>query len=233
MNVLVLSKDDLLKVADSSTLVESAKEAFSSFSTGKITQPERQVFTVNGNWWGSMIGFNQHSFGTKIVNVINENKEKGKASVNGIAVLFSSESGEAECIAEGSTLTALRTAAASVLSTWIALGRRYFNSLGVIGAGEEAYYHVRVARDFFSIGDIMITARSSHVKVAKELGLISTDLKTLLSSSEVIYSTTSSREPVVLGRFLKPEFHVSSIGLILQILGNLMMKSYLKPELSL
>ncbi len=212
MNVLVLSKDDLLKVADSSTLVDSAKEAFSSYSTGKVTQPERQVEVVNGNWWGSMIGFNEQSFGIKIVNVINENKKRGKASVNGVAILFSSETGEPECIAEGSTLTALRTAAASVLSTWLALGKKSFNSLGIIGAGEEAYYHVKIAKDFFSIGSIMIHARSSHVRMAKELDLIATDLKELLSSSEVIFSTTSSHEPVVLGKFLRPDFHVSSIG---------------------
>ncbi len=213
MNLLFLSKRDLLEIEDSLSLIDAVKDAFSSFSSGKVKQPERHVDIVNGNWWGTMIGFNDEVFGTKIVNVINTNKEKqGKSSVNGIGILFSSTTGEPECVVEGSALTGLRTAAASVLSTWIAMGSKTIGTLGVIGAGEEAFYHVKLAREFFSIDKIMITARSSHLKLAKEMGITPSDVRTLLSSSDVIFTTTSSRDPVVFGKFLREDFHISSIG---------------------
>ena len=212
MELLVLSKEDLLKISDAETLVDSVKIAFSSFSSGKMKQPERHVDFVKGNWWGTMIGFNDQMFGIKIVNVINENRLKRLPAVNGVAMLFSADTGEPQCLTEGSTLTALRTASASVLSTWLALRKKSIGTLGIVGAGDEAFYHAKLAQEFFSIEKIMITARKSHIDLAMKLGLLAVDKVKLLNSADVIFSTTSSQDPVILGKMLKDNFHVSSIG---------------------
>lgn len=210
--MIILSQKDLEEVLTADVAVNAVKEAFSLYSSGKVTQPQRQVLTVKGNWWGIMPSFTEFSFSTKIVNVIPQNKEKNLPSVQGVVILMSPDTGEVLAVMDGSVLTAIRTSAASVLSTEIALQSRKIETLGVIGAGMEARYHLKIALNYFSISRVLISARKSHYELAKEFGAEAVDLEKLLRESNVIFATTSSDKPVVLGRYLLEDFHVSSIG---------------------
>ena len=210
--MLILSQKDLEEVLTADVAVSAVKEAFSLYSSGKVTQPQRQVLTVKGNWWGIMPSFTEFSFSTKIVNVIPQNKEKNLPSVQGVVILMSPDTGEVLAVMDGSVLTAIRTSAASVLSTEIALQSRKIETLGVIGAGMEARYHLKIALKYFSISRVLISARKSHYELAKEFGAEAVELEKLLGESNVIFATTSSDKPVVIGKYLSEDFHVSSIG---------------------
>ncbi|MCY0860677.1 MAG: ornithine cyclodeaminase family protein [Sulfolobaceae archaeon] len=211
--MLVLNREDLLKLLDVKVAVNSMKEAFYKFYTKDIVQSPRQVLTIKSNWWGIMPAFQNKGFTLKIVNVINENVKRGLPTIQGIVILMSVDDGRPLAIIEGSTLTAIRTAATSLLSTELALGsNKKIETLGVIGAGTEAYYHILMARQYFKIDRILITARKSHVELAKKLNVEAVDITTLLRESNVIFTTTSSNTPVVFGSLLREDFHVVSIG---------------------
>ena len=210
--MIILSKKDLEDIMAADIAVSAVREAFSLYSAGKVSQPPRQVLTVKGNWWGIMPSFTEFSFSTKIVNVIPQNKERGIPTLQGVAILMSPDTGEVLAVMDGSILTAIRTSAASVLSTEIALKSRKIETLGVIGAGIEARYHLKIALKYFSISRVLITARKSHYELAKEFGAEAVALEKLLKESNVIFATTSSDKPVVLGKYLSEDFHVSSIG---------------------
>ncbi|QIW24969.1 ornithine cyclodeaminase family protein [Sulfolobus sp. S-194] len=210
--MIILTGKDLEEVLKPEIAVNAVRDAFSLFSSGKVIQPQRQVITIKGNWWGIMPSFTDFSFSTKIVNVIPKNKEKGLPSVQGVAILMSPDTGETLAVLEGSVLTAIRTASASVLSTELALGSRHIDTLGIIGAGMEAKYHLKIALKYFSVSRVLISARKSHYELAKEYNGEAVELERLLKESQVIYATTSSDKPVVLGKFLSNDFHVSSIG---------------------
>jgi len=210
--MIILSQKDLEEVLTADVAVNAVREAFSLYSSGKVTQPQRQVLTVKGNWWGIMPSFTEFSFSTKIVNVIPQNKEKNLPSVQGVVILMSPNTGEVLAVMDGSVLTAIRTSAASVLSTEIVLQSRKIETLGVIGAGMEARYHLKIALKYFSVSKVLVSARKSHYELAKEFGVEAVELEKLLRDSNVIYATTSSDKPVVLGKYLSDDFHVSSIG---------------------
>ncbi|MFP3259736.1 MAG: ornithine cyclodeaminase family protein [Sulfolobus sp.] len=210
--MLILTSQDLDKLFNAELAVKAVKEAFSLYSYGKVTQPQRQVLTIKGNWWGLMPSYTDRSVAVKIVNVIPENKTKGLPSVQGLVILFSPDNGEPLAVFDGSTLTAIRTSAASILSTELAFPSRNIGNLGVIGAGTEARYHIKFALEYFKVSKLMINARKSHYELAREFGGEPVDLETLLKSSDVVFATTSSNSPVVLGKYLKDDFHISSIG---------------------
>ena len=210
--MLILSQKDLEEVLTADIAVNAVKEAFSLYSAGKVSQPPRQVLTVKGNWWGIMPSFTDFSYSTKIVNVIPQNKERGIPTVQGIVILMSPDTGEVLAVMDGSVLTAIRTSAASVLSAEIALQRKKIETLGVIGAGMEARYHLKIALKYFSVSRVLINARKSHYQLAKEFGAEAVELEKLLKESNVIFATTSSDKPVVIGKYLSEDFHVSSIG---------------------
>ncbi|BDC19773.1 ornithine cyclodeaminase family protein [Acidianus sp. HS-5] len=209
--MLYLDGKKLEEVLPAKDAVNAVKEAFSLYYQGKITQPQRQVLTIKGNWWGIMPSYTDFSVAVKIVNVINENKNRGLPAVQGIVILMSPDTGEPLAVIDGTILTAIRTASASVLSAELSYGHK-IPTLGIIGAGLEAYYHAKISSEYLSVSRILITARKSHVELAKKIGAEAVDLQTLLKESDVIFSTTSSKNPVVLGKFLKEDFHISSIG---------------------
>lgn len=211
LSMIVIDGKKLDEILTPKDAVKAVKEAFSLYYQGKLSQPPRQVLTIKGNWWGVMTSSTDFSVVVKVVNVINENPKRGLPSVQGIVLLLSPDTGEILAVIDGTILTAIRTAAASVLSTELSYGTK-INTLGIIGAGLEAYYHAKVAQGYLSVSKILVTARKSHFEFAKKIGAEAVDLEKLLKESDVIYATTSSRTPVVLGKYLKEDFHVSSIG---------------------
>lgn len=211
--MLILNGEDLIEVLDAKTAVNAMREAFYKFYSRNLVQVPRQVLSIKGNWWGIMTSFQDKGFTIKIVNVINENKDRGLPSVQGLVLLMSVDTGEPLAIMNGTVLTAIRTSATSILSTEISLRNNSIDTLGVIGAGIEAYYHIILAKQYFKIGRILINARKSHFDLAKKVGGEAVSLEKLLRESQVIFSTTSSTTPVVIGSLLQQEdFHISSIG---------------------
>ncbi len=209
--MILIDKEKINEVLTPDRAVNAVKEAFVLFSQGKINQPLRQSFIIKGNWWGVMPSYTDFSFVVKIVNVMDKNREKGLPPVQAAVILFSPEDGEPLAYIDGTYLTAIRTSAASVLSAEIAYGKK-INTLGIIGAGLEAEYHAKIALGYLSVSRLLISARKRHLNLAKKVGGEAVDLQTLLKESDVIFSTTSSKNPVILGNRLKEDFHVASIG---------------------
>jgi len=209
--MIFIDKEKLDEVLTPERAINAVKEAFVLFSQGKINQPLRQSLIVKGNWWGIMPSYTDFSFVVKIVNVINKNREKGLPPVQAAVILLSPDNGEPLAYIDGTYLTAIRTSAASILSTEISYGKK-IGTLGIIGAGLEAEYHAKIALGYLSVSRLLISARKRHTDLAKKVGGEAVDLDTLLKESDVIFATTSSKTPVIFGDKLKEDFHVVSIG---------------------
>ncbi len=207
----VLTDQDLLDLLPPERAVSAMKEAFSLLYRGEVLSPQRTVLTVKEDWWGVMPCRTKYLFTVKVIAVIPGNRVRGLPAVNGAVLAMSPDTAEPLALLPGATLTAIRTSATSILSTELAVGRKV-GVLGVIGAGQEAEFHIRMAQGYLSPSRILVTSRKSHVELARRTGAEAVDLDTLLRESDVIFATTSSTTPVVKGKLLKEGFHVASIG---------------------
>ncbi|AEB94543.1 ornithine cyclodeaminase family protein [Metallosphaera cuprina] len=207
----VLTDQELVQALTPEKAVSAMREAFSLLFRGEVHSPQRTVMTFGEDWWGVMPCRTKYLFTVKVVAVIPGNKSRGLPAVNGSVLAMSPDTAEPIAILPGATLTAIRTAATSVLSTELAFGRKV-DVLGVIGAGQEAEFHIRIARGYLSTSRILVSARRSHLELSKRLEVEAVDLDSLLKESDVIFATTSSSSPVVKGSLLKEGFHVVSIG---------------------
>jgi alanine dehydrogenase len=129
--------------------------------------------------------------------------------------LFDPNTGTACCVMDGTYITAIRTAAAAVLSTRL-LSRRGSQIATVIGAGVQGREHLRLLpliRDFKRIDICSLRSEDAQKLAAhSEIGHAAPDVETVVRESDVVCLATNSPEPVIRSDWIKPGTHVSSVG---------------------
>ncbi len=217
MNLVFISSSEIEKNVEKSRIIESVRRAFRELE--RIVMPPRQVLIDGENWWAIMPCLYPHKiFVTKIVNIIPSNRERGLSTINGIVIAFRGDTGEPIAVLDGQIVTAYRTAA---MCTLVAeLWSKYVDKISIIGTGYQATYIVRFFRENISFGKIILFNRSrdrllKFIRTIEELGIdyeICKDLEKA-HDADIIVESTTSREPVIIGRYLKRDrWLVISIG---------------------
>ncbi|MET0476282.1 MAG: ornithine cyclodeaminase family protein [Mycobacterium sp.] len=134
-------------------------------------------------------------------------------------MVTSASTGECIALLDGRAITAIRTAAASAVAT-DHLARRSASVLGLVGAGNLAIEHVHAIAAVRDIEKIVVWTRSSTTLETFRAGVevfgIPVDstpsAEAVVASADIVCTLTPSREPVVLGSWLRPGQHVNAVG---------------------
>lgn len=168
----------------------------------------RQALTVGGVWFAPMVGYMADAgIAVKMVGIY----PKATPRVKAVVAVFDPDSGAPLALINGTQLTGWRTAAASGAAAK-ALGAEP-RSIGVVGAGLQADYHLRVFKALYPTAQFKIYSRTSEkaTALARMYGAVEASLADVLRSDLVI-AATSSTSPVVSGADLKPGAVVISVG---------------------
>ncbi len=179
-----------------------------------LKAPKRLSLEHRGSWLASMVAAGEGYYAVKIVGVYPDNPSRGLPLVRGVLMLFEASTGELLLEAPAEEATGWRTAAASALALKL-LGFRGGGSLGIIGAGVQATYHVRLLTSLYSFDEVLVYSRTREK--AERLaslagGIVADSLDELLKRSTVVVAATTSRTPVVKGRLLREGSYVVSVG---------------------
>ena len=188
-NVLLLPNIDPL--VDPAEAVEAIKKAYFADA---VFLP-RQALTVGETWFASMVGYTAEAgIAVKLVGIY----PKGVPRVKAVVLVFDPERGTPLALINGTQLTGWRTAAASAVAAK-AIGAEP-KEVGIIGAGLQAEYHLRVFKSLYPNARFKIfnVAEERAREVARRHGAVAASLAETLGSDLVI-STTASRSPVVKG----------------------------------
>ena len=120
---------------------------------------------------------------------------------------------------EGSVLTALRTAAASAISTKY-MAPRMDGDMAIIGTGYQARYQLRFVTEYFKpvkvrIYDIRKDALNRFKTYVESLGFnvyVAKDSMDAVRNARIVIEATTTKEPVIYGNALEPPVHIISIG---------------------
>jgi ornithine cyclodeaminase/alanine dehydrogenase-like protein (mu-crystallin family) len=218
--VLLLSGRELEELLSPGTLIDEVERAFIAFSEGRTVTPPRTVMWVEGNWWGVMQSYVPgYGVGVKVVNVIPANLERGLPTIQAIVNLFDPATGSPLAVMDGGVLTALRTGAASAVSAKY-MAPKEGGSLAIIGTGYQARYQLRFVSyvyrtDEVRIYDIREAAAESFKEYAESLGFRVVKCRSAAEAIEgarVVIEATTTKTPVIEGRYLSRPTHVISIG---------------------
>ena len=207
---------ELLTMTDTLAAVESV---FKLQASGDATNESRRRVRAQGSTLMTMSGA-----------VSNFGEFKGLLGLKAYTVarggarfyvsLFDAITGELLAFIEADKLGQMRTGAASGVATKY-LAREGAKTVGVYGAGWQATSQLEAVCAVRQIEEVKVYSRKPENRerfcqqMTTELGLTNihpVETPQAAAGADIIITITSSREPVVLGEWLKPGTHINAAG---------------------
>ncbi len=230
MPTLLLSDTDVHALLPMHACIEVMADAFAALAAGDAEQPLRTVLrlTDSPNAFASMpavVGRGATaSLGAKVITVFPGNDATPYDSHIGVVLLFDAEFGRLLAIADASSITAIRTSAVSGLATRL-LARDDATSVAILGAGVLALPHLEAMcavrpitrATIWSPSATRPGSRASLLgdRARASLGIdvtVVSETEAAVRDADIVCTITSSRTPVVQGRWLRPGTHVNAVG---------------------
>jgi alanine dehydrogenase len=221
MQTLVLSAQNIEQLVQLDELRAVMKQTMQELSLDQATSFPRQVVELADGALGFMLAQRRKQLlGYKAVAVFPRNARVGLNPHQGMVILLDAQTGRVRALLEGAAITALRTAAVSAVATQFLAGEAG-STLGLVGAGRQAYEHARALLKVRTIRRILVWARRAAQSAELAARLCSEfevhaesveSLNTLTSQCEILVTATSSATPLLASADLLPGAHVNAVG---------------------
>jgi ornithine cyclodeaminase len=206
-----------------SACIDVMVKAMTAVTQGTVAVPPRIVMPLidGSGYFAVMPGSSAEPliYGAKLLSLHPRNSDAGHPIIQGFVALFDPRTGAPLALIDGAAITALRTAAASALATRL-LARPEARTLGILGYGVQAAYHLESICLVREIGEVRVWGRSPqkslqfaerHANVTKariEAAPSAADA----AACDVVCVVTGAQETVIRGGWLRPGAHVNLVG---------------------
>ena len=204
--MIFIDEKQLYSLLTPTEVIEAIEKSFYIMDSEQVEVPQRVHINRDGNVILLMPCLTDKRFAVKIVSVYPGNTKLGLPALYGTVVLNDGKTGQPLAIIDGTSLTAVRTAAVG------AVGAKYtvpeeIETLGIIGAGAQGFHHAWFIGIEKQIKKLMVfdvveeKAASLASDIKKKLPHIQTviakDSRQLVKGSQLIVTATTSDTPVV------------------------------------
>ncbi|HSJ31794.1 MAG TPA: ornithine cyclodeaminase family protein [Longimicrobiales bacterium] len=231
VQVPLIDADGVSAALSYADCIEVMENALRTFDRGEAVQPMRSVIQLpdDAGTLYTMPAFlaEPRSLAVKMISVFHGNDARGLPSHQGIVVAFDPDTGTPVLLIDAARLTAIRTAAVSAVATR-ALARDDARVLAVLGTGVQARSHIAAITLVRPIREVRIWGRRPE-RARRLAGLIAETAGAAgdaaafnvvicdvaadaVAGADIICTTTSAREPVLEGAWLKPGMHINAVG---------------------
>ncbi|HLY35373.1 MAG TPA: ornithine cyclodeaminase family protein [Candidatus Limnocylindria bacterium] len=205
-------------------LLDAVEGAFRDVAEGRDRSPVRTRLPLPNGDLLLMPGLRDGGGGTavKLVTVVPDNAARGLPTVQAVIVWFDGTSGEPLAVLDGTTVTGMRTGAASGVATRL-LARPDARALALFGCGAQAAWQVRAVCAARTISSLRVYARDESARaafaeeMAAELGagvdvVAAPSAQEALHGADVVCCATTSSTPLFDADWVDPGTHVNAIG---------------------
>jgi ornithine cyclodeaminase/alanine dehydrogenase-like protein (mu-crystallin family) len=204
--MLVLSHADLVNLLSLHQIIDAVEEAMIAYEKGQASVLKRMHMDHGANTFLCMPSLEQNYFGTKLVSVVPENKNRDLPVTNGAMLLNETSTGLPLALLNASKLTALRTGALG------AIGIKYLtpsneSSFGLIGCGVQGLHQAiftcavrKISKMYFldrskEKSETLLSLMKLHHPDVEVEACHTTD--ELLRKTNIIIAATTSAVPVL------------------------------------
>ena len=224
MEVLIVNQLEVSQLLPMRECLEVMKEALGALARGSVILPLRPVM-----WLPEKVGAlgmmpayagELQVMGLKVVSVFPGNHGTAYDSHMGAVMIFETKHGQPLAIMDATEITAIRTAAASGVATQL-LARADAGDLSILGSGTQAKSHLEAMLHCRKIRRVRVWSR--HQENALEFARREsqrheikvepmTTAKEAVEGADLICTTTSSPDPILLGEYLSSGAHINAVG---------------------
>ncbi len=221
----VLSRRDVEALLDLDRLVDALGAAMADLSVGAASMPPRMAARIprQDGILATMPAYlpSAGALAAKLVTLFPKNAGLGLHTHQAAIMAFDPDTGTPLALMDGTYITAVRTAAGSVLATRL-LARPDAAVLAVLGTGVQARSHLRAMARERRWTEVRLAGRDERKaraladELSMELGLairIVASYSEALTGADVACAATHSPEPVVRREWVPDGIHLNSVGL--------------------
>lgn len=243
MKIRVLNKENIKEIISMKDAIEADKLALKIFSEKKADIPLRANIDVPEHNGQSLYMYGYaapaNASGVKIVSVYPNNIEKGLNSVPSTMVNLNSETGEVNCLMDGTYLTRLRTGAVSGASTDI-LAREDSKIFALFGTGGQAESQLEAILNVREV-KVFDLSKERAEDFAKRMQDKFKDLFTFkikaadnseeaIKDADIITCVTTAKTPVFDAKYLKKGAHINAVGSYTPEMSEISEQTLLKAD---
>ena len=227
MKMRILSGTDVRRAVTMAEAIQAVQDAYVQLSAGQAVVPLRTPVPVERRAGVTLFMpaylSTSDALGAKIVSVFPENVAQDLPLIHAVVVVVDAKTGRPVALMDGTYLTALRTGAASGVSTNL-LARPDARVAAVFGAGVQARTQLEAVCTVRPIDKAWVydTAPDRAAAYAQEMQAYGVPVPTdvvvaetpaeALRDADVVCTATTSSVPVFDDADLKPGAHVSAVG---------------------
>jgi ornithine cyclodeaminase len=224
MKVLIVNQSEVRQLLPMAECIDVMADAFRALANGEAILPLRPVLWLPEKYGAlgmmpSYLGDIQ-AMGLKVVSVFPHNHGTEYDSHIGAVMLYETKHGQLLSIIDASAITAIRTAAVSGLATRL-LAREDAGDVAILGSGVEARTHLAAMLAVREVRRVRVWSRNGeHSQYFAEKASKRHDLRIeavttaqeAVDGADIICTTTSAPEPILLGEWIAPGAHVNAVG---------------------
>lgn len=222
----LLDADEVRARLPMATAIEAMRATFTAIAAGEVTAPPRGFHEIPALGQGGMLAtMPAHVAGvtdvlaTKVVSIVPDNAERDLPSIHGLLVAFDGTTGEPLGVVDGTTVTAIRTAAVSGLATDL-LAPAGAATLAILGTGVQGREHVAAVQAVRDVQQVRLwnRTRAGADGLAAELTAAGLDVVVLdtpreaAAGADVVCTCTATSEALLSVGDVGEGAHVNAVG---------------------
>jgi ectoine utilization protein EutC len=231
MPTLILTEDEIRQAISTAEAVDAIEAAFAALAQGRVTLPGVINFDLpampssetpqgESHVKGAYIAGSSH-FVIKVANSFYHNRALGLPIGSGLMLAFDAATGFLDAILlDNGYLTDLRTGAAGAVATRY-LAPATIRQAAFVGAGTQARFQFRAIAAVRHIPSVMVWSRNpaNADRLAREIvddrgcdAYVADTVEEAVRSSDLIITTTPSRQPLVHADWVRPGTTLIAVG---------------------
>ncbi len=215
MPTLLLAQEAVRDLLNMPEVIKVVEQAFRDWAQGKGSMPAKAYLLLDQGDFRAMPAALPEAAGVKWVNVHPQNPSRGLPTVMAIMIYNDPQTGYPLAVMDATDITAYRTGATAAIASKY-LARQDSHTLGIIGAGRQAYTQIEAHAQLFDLKLIRVHDRSRDA-AQKLIGFFPRyHLKACsleeTAASDIVCTLTPARVPLLKREWIVQGTHINAVG---------------------
>lgn len=215
MPTLLLSKKDVKGLLSMPGVIAAVEQALKDYAVGHAQMPHKVYLDTEAGDFRAMPASLSGAAGMKWVCAYPGNPAKGLPNVMATLIYSDLATGYPLAVMDAMDITAYRTGATAAIASKY-LARPDSSTLGLIGAGQQAYAQLTAHAELFRlkkirIFDILKAAVERFIESFPQYPVEAGSLQEA-AAADIVCTLTTAREPVLNRQWIPPGTHINAVG---------------------